>query len=54
LSKTAVEHFENCPIPGKTDKVFMFIKTTDKLQTWAEGLNEDLRFFKHIFKIIIF
>uniref|UniRef100_A0A915N797 HORMA domain-containing protein n=1 Tax=Meloidogyne javanica TaxID=6303 RepID=A0A915N797_MELJA len=44
LSKTAVEHFENCPIPGKTDKVFMFIKTTDKLQTWAEGLNEDLSF----------
>ncbi|CAK5051008.1 unnamed protein product [Meloidogyne enterolobii] len=43
LSKTAVEHFEICPIPGKTDKVFMFIKTTDKLQTWAEGLNEDLR-----------
>ncbi|CAK5066682.1 unnamed protein product [Meloidogyne enterolobii] len=44
LSKTAVEHFENCPIPGKTDKVFMFIKTTDKLQTWADGLNEDLSF----------
>ncbi|KAL7071917.1 hypothetical protein ACQ4LE_008352, partial [Meloidogyne hapla] len=44
LSKTAVEHFENCPAPGRTDKVFMFIKATDKLQTWAEGLNEDLSF----------
>ncbi|KAF7638127.1 hypothetical protein Mgra_00002355 [Meloidogyne graminicola] len=44
LSKTAVDHFESCPAPGKTDKVFMFIKATNKLQTLSEGLNEDLSF----------
>lgn len=44
LSKTAVSHFENCPIPGKTDKVFMFIRTRGQLNTFTEGLAEDESF----------
>ncbi|KAL3082415.1 hypothetical protein niasHT_038481 [Heterodera trifolii] len=43
LSKTAVAHFEGCKVPGKMEKVFMFIRTSGLLAdcAGAEGLEED-------------
>uniref|UniRef100_A0A183CNJ9 TPR_REGION domain-containing protein n=1 Tax=Globodera pallida TaxID=36090 RepID=A0A183CNJ9_GLOPA len=46
LSKTAVAYFEGCKVPGRMDKVFMFIRTKGQLidsgaRQWRKGVPEE-------------